>query len=499
MFECINLADFSLDTMILSLATLKKNIEFENDFPNDFKSYVKSIVDIEDFKGKFGETRVIYPIEGPLQVKRIYIVGLGESEQITHESIRRAFGNVGSQLRKNKVNQVGVFFTKKLTKYAESVFEGLYLGNYRFLVYKTSEKERSKPLDIVQAICPDEVKNLVEESHNYAEATVQGTVLARDLGNTRSNHANPAFLAKEAMKLSELGINVSVLDVEGIKKERMNLFLAVAQGSLETEPPNFIIMEYIPNRFNKTLCLIGKGITFDTGGISLKQSTGMEAMIYDMCGAGAVIGAMKSIALLKPNIRIIGLVPATPNVPDARSYRPGDIITSRSQKKVEIISTDAEGRNLLADTLDYAKKYDPDLAIDFATLTGACVIALGHLYAGYYLNDKAEELKDLIFEVGQKSGDYCWQMPLDKDYFEYLKSTHADFKHTGGRWGGSVTAAMFLKQFADYPWVHFDIAGTAWKGSTMGGKPRFYNAQDGATGFGVRLITEFIRNWLKDD
>ncbi len=495
MFECINLANFTLETVILSLATVNEIVEFDNDFPNDFKSYVKSLIDIKDFKGKLGETKVVYPIDNPLGVKRIYVVGLGKLEEITYESIRRAFGTVGSQLRKSKIYQIGVFFTEKLCKYAESVFEGLFLGNYRFFVYKTSEKQRSQPLERLQAICPDDLKKLVEEAYNYTQATVQGTVLARDLGNTRSNHANPAFLADEAMKLSELGINVSVLDVDGIKKEKMNLFLAVAQGSIETEPPKFIIMEYIPKSFDKTLCLIGKGITFDTGGISLKQSTGMEAMIYDMCGAGAVIGAMKSIVLLKPNIRVIGLVPATPNVPDARSYRPGDIITSRSQKKVEIISTDAEGRNLLADTLDYAKKYDPDLVIDFATLTGACVIALGHLYAGYYLNDEAEELKDLIFEVAQKSGDYCWQMPLDKDYFEYLKSTHADFKHTGGRWGGSVTAAMFLKQFVDYPWIHIDIAGTAWKGGLMGAKPRFYNAKEGATGFGVRLITEFIRNW----
>jgi len=498
MFECINQANLSLETLILSLATIDEIVEVENDFPQDFKSYVKSIIDIRDFKGKLGEIKVIYPIQGPQGVKRIYFVGLGESEAITNESIRRAFGAVGSQLRKNKISQTGIFFTEKISKYAESVFEGLFLGNYRFFMYKTSEKEITQSLEKIQAICSDEQKNAIEEAYNYTHVTVQGTVLARDLGNTRSNHANPAFLANEALKLKELGIKVTVLNTDEIKKEKMNLFLAVAQGSLETEPPKFIIMEHIPEKIEKTLCLIGKGITFDTGGISLKQSTGMEAMIYDMCGAGTVIGAMKSIALLKPNIRIIGLVPATPNVPDARSYRPGDIITSRSQKKVEIISTDAEGRNLLADTLDYAKKYDPDLVIDFATLTGACVIALGHLYAGYYLNDKAEELKDLVFEVGQKSGDYCWHMPLDKDYFEYLKSTHADFKHTGGRWGGSVTAAMFLKQFTDYAWIHFDIAGTAWKGSTMGGKPRFYNAKEGATGFGVRLITEFIRNWVKN-
>ncbi|MHA2245751.1 MAG: leucyl aminopeptidase [Candidatus Hodarchaeales archaeon] len=488
----VDLTDLALETIIIPLI---KNNGNEEDIPDPLKPYIDRLVDTQDFSGKLGEIKVLYPHDSPLGIIRLILVGLGKTDKITPETIRRAFGSVGNQLRLAKITEVGLLFSALTSKNAESVFEGIFLGNYRYLRYKTSKKDLTPELKDIHLICEDAQKKVIEKAFEYTKPIVQGTFLSRDLGNAPGNFANPAFLAEETLKLQELGLQVTVLDTEAIKEEKMGLFLAVAQGSLDTEPPKFIIAEYNPEKSEKTLVLIGKGITFDTGGISLKSSPGMEAMKYDMCGGAAVIGAMKAIALLKPQLRVIGLIPATPNVPDAKSYRPGDIITSRSEKQIEIVSTDAEGRNLLADTLDYAKKYNPTLVIDFATLTGACVIALGHINAGFYVNDKAEPLTDIIFAAGRKSGDYCWQMPLDQDYFEYLKSTHADFKHGGGRWGGSVTAAMFLKQFTDYPWIHVDIAGTSWKGGNMGGKTRYYNATNGATGFGVRLITEFIRKW----
>ncbi|MHA2294722.1 MAG: leucyl aminopeptidase [Candidatus Hodarchaeales archaeon] len=489
----IQLTEISSESLIIPLL---KNGDSIGEIPGIFRPHVQLLIDGKDFNAKLGEIIVLYPVTRPYGVTRIFVVGLGSKTNMTHESIRRAFGSLGNKLRKNRIMKIDLLCNQEISKFAESVFEGIFLGNYRFVNYKTSEKDLTPELEEINVICNESLKKEVETAYTHAIANVDGTKLARDLGNTPSNHASPSFLAEKALDLQKLGINVEVLDAEEIKREEMGLFLAVAQGSLESEPPKLIIMEYKPTEFTKTLCLVGKGITFDTGGISLKPGEGMGAMKYDMCGAAAVIGAMKSIAKLQPNsVRVIGLVPATPNVPDAKAYRPGDIITSRSKKRVEIVSTDAEGRNLLADVLDYAKKFDPDLVIDLATLTGGCVVALGHVYAGFYVNNEAESLKETIYTAGKKSGDYCWQLPLEKDYFDYLKSSHADFKHSGGKWGSSVTAALFLKQFTSYPWIHIDIAGTAWKGSVMGGKPKFYNVKEGATGFGVRLIVEFIRSW----
>ncbi|MHA2362972.1 MAG: leucyl aminopeptidase [Candidatus Hodarchaeales archaeon] len=491
----MSFTDFSSETLILPL--IKREGEVL-EIPEYFKSLVQPVVDLKDFNGKLGEIITIYPEDNPKKIKRILLLGLGKYDNFNSENIRRAFGKAGNHLRKNKIIKTGIYFTNEASQYSESVFEGLYLGNYRFLNYKTKENAQTPPLREIFAVTSDEDKELIEKAEAYALAGVQGTNLARDLGNTPSNDATPAYLAKEALELQKLGLKITVLDTEAIKKENMRLFLAVAQGSIEADPPKFIIMDYSPEKPLKTLCLVGKGITFDTGGISLKAGSGMEEMKFDMCGAGTVIGAMKTIALIKPKIRVVGLVPATPNMPDAKAYRPSDIITTRSGKKVEIISTDAEGRNILADALDYAKEFKPDLVFDFATLTGACVVALGHYNGGFFMNEKAEELKELkeiVFKAGRESGDFVWNLPLDDDYFEYLKSPYADFKHTGGRWGGSITAAMFLSQFTQYPWIHFDIAGMAWKKGSVG-KKKLYNSKDGATGFGVRLISEFIRKWV---
>lgn len=494
-FELLN--NFSLDTLIIPL--IKKD---DTQIPDELLDGIQFLDVVKKLKGLPGETKTIY-LSGRSNNLKVILVDLGE--KITAESVRRAFGAVGNKLRKEKVSKVGIIFSKDVGHY-ESYFEGIFLGNYRFLSYKTKEENQSIALEELIAICPAEEQEAILQAESYAKATVTGTNLARDLGNTPSNDATPAYLAEQASKLQELGLGlkVTILDTEDIKKENMGLFLAVAQGSLETEPPKFIIMEYNPEgTVEKTLCLVGKGITFDTGGITLKPGNGMGTMKFDMCGAAVVIGSMQTIAMLKPkHIRVIGLVPATPNVLDAKAYRPGDIITTRAGITVEIISTDAEGRNILSDALDYAKEFNPDLVFDFATLTGSKMIALGSLYAAYYLNQKAQELKGLsssIYQIGRKTGDYCWQMPLDEEYFEYLKSSYADFKHTGGRAGGSIIAAMFLSQFTtSYPWVHFDIAGSASrKDIPKLGNDRYYNSTIGGTGFGIRFVSEFVRSWIR--
>ena len=462
--------------------------KFEN-MNSEVKTRLGSALDVDDFKGESNQILVTYDSS-----KRIIVLGLGEQEKITSERVRRSFGSLGSKLRELKVASVAVDLSELSDQFhLEAAIEGLLLGNYRFTTFKTLDKETNVSLSEVNFVCSYvDFDKIID----YAQATVEGTLLVRELGNLPSNILTPSYLAEESKKLTSSGISVKVLEKDEILKERMGLFEGVFRGSAHADPPKFIILEYIPDKYTKTLILVGKAITFDSGGISLKPGENMGDMKFDMLGGGAVIGIMKTLSVVKPpNIRVIGLVPSTPNLPDAFAYRPGDILTSRTGKTVEVINTDAEGRMLLADALGYALDKKPDLVYDFATLTGAIVVGLGNVNAAYYLNDKSEALniKDLLFKCGRNTGDYIWQMPLDEDYKEQLKSSYADLKHVGGRPGGSITAAMFLKQFTDYPWVHFDIAGTAW--TNGGNKGSSYKAQTGATGFGVRLIMEFIRNW----
>ena len=446
-----------------------------------------SVIEMGDFTGKLGEIAVLY-----INSQRFIIVSLGEKEKLVSEKIRRSFGSLGSKLRELKVNSLAVDLSNIPERFfLEAAIEGVFLGNYRFTTFKTTEKEQ---LNAINEIFFASTSAEIDAAINYSLATVEGSLLVRELGNLPSNILTPTRLAEEATKLGSLNVSVKVLDKEEILKERMGLFEGVFKGSAHADPPKFIIMEYAPEKYSKTLILVGKAITFDSGGISLKPGENMDAMKFDMLGGGSVLGSMKSIIMLKPqNIRIIGLIPSTPNIPDAFAYRPGDILTSRIGKTVEVVNTDAEGRMLLADALGFAQDYKPDLVFDFATLTGAIVVGLGKVNAGFYLNEQSEKLniKDLIYSCGRNTGDYVWQMPLDEDYFEQIKSDYADIKQTGGRPAGSITAAMFLKQFTNYPWVHFDIAGTGW----TTGKSNYYNAQIGATGFGVRLIIDFIRQW----
>jgi leucyl aminopeptidase len=462
-----------------------------------FENIYQPIFDVGDFQGKLHEIFVAYNYNKESPTKRIFLVGLGDKENLSIEDTRRIFGALGSKLRNKNIEHIGIDLSPldDISKsYHEAALEGLLLGNYRYQAQLTKEQNIKKPLQLIAI----KSNSKIEETITHAKIVAEGTNLTRELGNLPSNIATPTYLAEQAKKLVDSGIKVTILEKEDIIKENMGLFEAVFRGSADIDPPKFIIMDYEPENYDRTLVLVGKAITFDTGGVSLKPVAGMGDMISDMCGGGAVIGAMKVISEMnaKPGFRVIGLVPSTPNVVDGKSYRPGDVITSRAGKTIEVTSTDAEGRMLLADTLDYAKKYKPDLVFDFATLTGSIHRALGPYNAGYFVNEKAKTLDglvQLIFDVGQKSGDRVWQMPMDKDYFQHLKSKFADLKQSGGPLGGAITAALLLNEFTDYPWVHFDIAGTAFLKSLP--KPESYNAQIGATGFGVRFISQFIREW----
>ncbi|WP_395700845.1 leucyl aminopeptidase [Aquabacterium sp.] len=316
-------------------------------------------------------------------------------------------------------------------------------------------------------------------------AIVEGVTLARELANRPGNHCTPTMLADEARKMSRAqGLRVEVMDKKAIEKLGMGSFLAVAQGS--AEPPRFIVMHYegVPKGAAKNaapVVLVGKGITFDTGGISLKPGPEMDEMKFDMGGAASVIGTMRAIAQLKPKVNVIGVIAATENMPGGRAVKPGDVVTSMSGQTIEILNTDAEGRLILCDALTYTERFKPAAVVDIATLTGACVIALGNVRSGLFSAD--DGLATELQAAGDAALDPCWRMPVDEDYDEALKSNFADMGNIGGRAGGAVTAAMFLKRFtAKLRWAHLDIAGTAWKSG----------AAKGATGRPVGLLTHFV-------
>lgn len=312
-------------------------------------------------------------------------------------------------------------------------------------------------------------------------AVAEGVTLARELANRPANHCTPSHLAQEARQLSKSwGLKVQVLERKDAEKLGMGSFLAVAQGS--EQPPKFLVLQYQGGGAKSPpVVLVGKGITFDTGGISLKPAAEMDEMKFDMGGAASVLGTLRAIAQIKPKINVVGLIPACENMPSGRAVKPGDVVKSMSGQTIEILNTDAEGRLILCDALTYAERFKPAAVIDIATLTGACVIALGHHRSGMYSTDEA--LASDLLRSGDETGDLCWRMPLDEEYDEALKSNFADVANVGGRAGGSITAAMFLKRFASkYPWAHLDIAGTAWKSG----------AAKGGTGRPVSLLTQFL-------
>jgi len=313
------------------------------------------------------------------------------------------------------------------------------------------------------------------------QAVAEGVLLARECANRPGNHATPSFLASEAKRLGkQFGFKVEVFDRKAIEKLGMGSFLAVAQGS--DEPPRFIVLRYEGAAASKApIVLVGKGITFDSGGISLKPGGEMDEMKFDMGGAASVLGTMRAIAELGPKVNVVGLIVSCENMPSGRALKPGDVVRSLSGKTIEVLNTDAEGRLILCDALTYAERFKPAAVIDIATLTGACVVALGHHHSGLFTSD--ERLAEQLLAASREALDPAWRMPLDDEYDEGLKSNFADMANIGGRAGGAITAAMFLKRFtAKYPWAHLDIAGTAWKGG----------AAKGATGRPVPLLTQFV-------
>jgi leucyl aminopeptidase len=454
-----------------------------------FKNQLSPLLESGDFKGKEGESTVVYLGRGAGS-KRLLLVGLGETKKATLESFRRAAATGAKRSRSLKARSIVFEVPANLPERRDSLFafaEGAFLSLYRYDKYLTKDKEeKPNPEELIFSSAESSVATIAPQIFVRAQTVCESTFLARDLQNAPANEIYPETLAKAAKDSADKnGYSATILDEFEIKELGMGGIVGVSQGS--GRPPRFIILEY-GNPAKKPVVLVGKGVTFDTGGISIKPAASMSEMKMDMSGAAAVIGTFEAVSRLRLPVHIVGLIPSVENMPSGTSMRPGDILKHFNGKTSEVDNTDAEGRLILADALAYADKYKPSAVIDLATLTGACVVALGHYATGMMGND--DTLMKALKIAGEKTYERVWRLPMFDEYEKLIKSDVADVKNVGGRWGGAITAAWFLKKFiGDYKWTHLDIAGTAILEENMDYAPR------GGSGVGVRLLTEFLKNW----
>ena len=446
-----------------------------------------------DFKGTLNSTALLRT-RGMIAAERVLLVGLGEKSQPRElEHLRQASASAATTARKLGAASLAVLppaISATASELAQAITEGALLGLYTLKKYKTADDEASQnalehlTLLATSASAQKELQRGAERGQVIAEAVS----LARDLGNSPGNDINPSYLAATAQTLAETtSLGCRLLDPAEMKELNMGCLLGVAQGS--AQPPAFIILEHTPRGASGApIVLVGKGLTFDSGGISIKPAGGMEDMKMDMSGGAAVLGTMQALARLNYPRRVVGLVPASENLPSGTAVKPGDILRAMSGKTVEVINTDAEGRLILADALAYAvEKYKPACIIDLATLTGAVVVALGSQATGMMGTD--DDMMTRLREAGERCAERVWQLPLFDEYSKQIKSDFADIKNTGGREAGSIIGGAFLKEFVgDTPWVHLDIAGMAW---TREGKPY---VPKGSTGWGIRLLLETLES-----
>ena len=439
-----------------------------------------------DFNGKAGTSLVVRHPEG-LKAARLVLVGLGKADDLNSKSWAQANRTAANAvLATTATDAINTLTTLKVSDLsnAAQVRQAVVLAGecaYRFDSFKTTPKATAVKLKSISVLVSDKATKATTDAVGQGAAIVEGMNLTRDLGNLPGNLCTPTYLANEAKKLAKTyGLKCLILEKAAMEKLGMHSLLAVAKGS--DQPPKFIVLEYSAGKkTDKPVVLVGKGITFDTGGISLKPAAEMDEMKYDMCGAASVLGTLRAVAGMKLPINLVVIVPTTENMPGGSATRPGDIVSSMSGQTIEILNTDAEGRLILCDALTYAERFKPAAVVDVATLTGACVVALGPFASGLLGND--DPLIDELRNAGTATMDRAWQLPLWDDYQDLLKSPFADMANIGGRWGGTITAACFLSRFTKaYPWAHLDIAGTAW----VQGKDK------GATGRPVPLLTRFL-------
>jgi len=450
------------------------------------KGWLKELYESGEFSGKSCQTALLHRPAG-FRAKRLLVVGGGKTEEFTPAEMRKAASLASRTLQAKKVSRIAFApgDGHATAEFVSAAVEGAILGAFEPDRYKTDSKKDEKPLEAFSLVGSADLRGVVEQARILAEAQN----FTRLIANEPANLLTPADLAKHARETAaEFGLECEVLDQDRMRQLGMGALLGVAQGS--AEPPALIVLRYVPEKAagSDHLALVGKGVTFDTGGVSIKPADGMEKMKYDMCGGAAVLGAMRAIAQRKPPVRITALIPAVENMVGAKAQRPGDIVTTMNGKTVEVLNTDAEGRLILIDAITYALQLGCTHLVDAATLTGSVVIALGHHRTGVYTNNDPFVAK--VLAAAERQGEKMWRMPMDSEYKEQLKTCFADLANIGTRWGGSITAAWFIREFvADKPWVHLDIAGTAYLDDA---KPWMAK---GPTGVAVRTFVDLVTNW----
>ena len=453
------------------------------------------LVEVGDWSSRPKQTLLLYP-RGAIGAKRLLLLGLGKRNEATTERLREAGALAAQQARELGLPELAlalpVLELLDPAVVSQALAEGALLGQYRFNTFRTGlSAEQTRSVETLTLLTQSETPGY-ERGIALAQAIADGTQLARDLVNRPGNDVVPAVLGATAEELGRhYGFRVTVLGRAELEAEGFGGIIGVGKGS--ANEPRFVVIEHGEKRAGvPTVCLVGKGITFDTGGISIKPAERMDEMKTDMSGAAAVLGTMRAIGALKLPLHVVGLISSAENMPSSTAYKPGDILTALSGKTIEVLNTDAEGRIVLADALFYAQRFAPDAIIDLATLTGAIVVALGTHATGMVTN--SDTLAARLSRAGDATNERVWRMPLWEPYLEQIKSDVADLKNTGGRPGGALTAAAFLSQFVGaYPWAHLDIAGTAYSDRSK----RSYTPK-GATGVGVRLLTQMLLDWAAE-
>jgi len=450
----------------------------------------KDVIASGEVTGKILETTLLHRPAG-LKAKRLLLVGGGKAQDFSSMELRKLAGTAVRTLKSKSIRSFAFALPENGVATPEGVraiVEGAFVGNFDPDYYKSDRKDKDQKIDAVTIVVQGDPKPL-ESALQAGRIVAESQNFTRDLVNEPSNRMTPTILAERAKKMAaEVGLKCEAYGADKIKELKMGAFWGVAQGS--DEPPALIILRYEPEGAAKDvhLGLVGKGVTFDTGGISIKPADGMEKMKYDMAGAATMIGVMRAIALLRPKVKVTAIICATENMPSGKAQKPGDVQIAMSGKSIEIINTDAEGRLILADGLCYARQLGCTHLVDAATLTGAVVVALGYVNAGIFASD--DQMYERFANANKQAGEKMWRLPLDDEYKEVIKSNIADMVNSGGRYGGAISAAMFLKEFAeDTPWIHLDIAGTAWMEEA---KPWIAK---GPSGIALRSLVEFVKGW----
>ncbi|MGE0406026.1 MAG: leucyl aminopeptidase [Candidatus Korobacteraceae bacterium] len=503
-----------LAVVALDFGTKEKNEPRLQSSNNAVNSAASEVLATGEFNGKLFETLLLHRPQG-LKAKRLLLLGGGKAKNFTAHELRKLAGTAARFLKPKGIRSFAFLAPEPVdlpqaragsgepeaeggpAASVKAIVEGAFVANFDPDSYRSDRKDQRID-SLTVAVASGQDRDALQAALEEARIIGESQNFTRELVNEPSNRMTPTILAERAqamVKQVAAGTNGLSIEVHGpgkIKELKMGAFWSVAQGS--DEEPRLIVIRYEPKDAPATphIGLVGKGITFDTGGISIKPSDGMEKMKYDMAGGAAMIGAMRAVALLKPKIRVTAIVLATENMPSGKAQKPGDVQIAMSGKSIEVINTDAEGRMVLADGLHYARQFGCTHLVDAATLTGAVVAALAGVNAGVFAND--EEIFSRFDHARERAGEKMWRLPLDPEYLEMIRSHIADITNTGGRWGGAITAAMFLKEFVeDTPWIHLDIAGTAWMDDNKAWIAK------GPSGFAVRSLVEFVRGFVSGD